>query len=270
MRIALCVLPALLLAVFAAGLLQLVGTSLTGEGLAGYAAFFARPDYVRILIRTWWISAATSAICLVLGYPVALVIAWSRARRDLLLLLVVLPWLVSIVVRTYGWIVLLGNRGVINEALIGLGLTSRPVPLMFNTGGVIVGLVHVFIPFIVLSVLGSLLDQDPSLPEAGTSLGAGKLTVFWRIVLPLSVPGVISGVTLVYLMSTGAIVTPLLLGGIRDGMLGSLIYNEVFQQFDFPKASVTAVILGASSLAAILPLRWVERRLTINLPPPGR
>lgn len=273
MRLALALLPALLLGAFAAGLVELVGTSLTREGgfgLAGYAAFFARPDYVRILVRTWWIAGATASLCMVLGYPVALVIAWSGARRNLLLLVVILPWLVSIVVRTYGWIVLLGNRGVVNQALMGLGLAARPVPLMFNTGGVIVGLVHVFVPFAVLSVLGSLLDQDASLPEAGTSLGAGPATVFRRVVLPLSVPGVITGLTLVYLMSTGAIVTPLLLGGINDGMLGSLIYNEVFQQFDFAKASVTAVVLGVSSLAAIVPLRWVERRLTANLPRPGR
>ena len=265
MRLAAAVLPGCLLLAFAAGLVQLVVSSLAHGG-AAYAAFFARPDYVRLLLRTWWLAAATSVLCLLLGYPTALFIARTRLRRDLLLLVVVLPWLVSIVVRTYGWIVLLGNRGLVNGALIGLGLADRPVRLMFNTGGVVIGLVHVFCPFTVMSVLGSLLQLDPSLEEAGTSLGAGPWTSFRRVVLPLSIPGVMSGLTLVYLMSTGAIVTPLLLGGIGDQMLGSQIYTEVFQQFDFPKASVMAVLLGASSLLVILPLRWMERRLTGNMP----
>ncbi len=127
------VLPGCLLLAFAAGSIELVASSLTNGG-AEYAAFFARSDYVRLLLRTWWLAAATSGLCLLLGYPTALFIARSRLRRDLLLLVVVLPWLVSIVVRTYGWIVLLGNRGVINGALIGLGLADRPVRLMFNTG----------------------------------------------------------------------------------------------------------------------------------------
>ena len=259
------ILPACLLLAFAAGLVQLVLSSLANGG-AEYTAFFARPDYIRLLLRTWWIAAATSVLCLLLGYPTALFIARTRLRRDLLLLLVVLPWLVSIVVRTYGWIVLLGNRGVLNDAIIGLGMADHPVRLMFNTGGVIVGLVHVFCPFTVMTVLGSLLQQDRSLEEAGTSLGAGPWTTLRRVVLPLSVPGVMSGLTLVYLMSTGAIVTPLLLGGVGDQMLGSQIYTEVFQQFDFPKAAVMAVLLGASSLLVIVPLRWLERRLTINMP----
>ena len=257
--------PGCLFLAFATGLVQLVVSSMAHGG-AEYAAFFARPDYIRLLLRTWWMAGVTSVLCLLLGYPTALFIARTRLRRDLLLLIVVLPWLVSIVVRTYGWVVLLGNRGVLNGALMGMGLSDRPVRLMFNTGGVIIGLVHVFCPFTVMTVLGSLLQQDRSLEEAGTSLGAGPWTTFGRVVLPLSVPGVMSGLTLVYLMSTGAIVTPLLLGGVGDQMLGSQIYTEVFQQFDFPKAAVMAVLLGGSSLLVIVPLRWLERRLTANMP----
>ncbi len=215
-------------------------------------------------------AATTSALCLLLGYPTAWFLARTRLRRDLLLLLVVMPWLVSIVVRTYGWIVLLGNRGLINDLVMASGLADRPIRLMFNTGGVVIGLVHVFCPFTVMTVLGSLLQQDSAMEEAGTSLGAGPWTNFRRVMLPLSVPGIMSGLTLVYLMSTGAIVTPLLLGGIGDQMLGSQIYTEVFQQFNFPKAAVLAVLLGASSLLVILPLRWMERRLTRNLPQSGR
>ena len=212
----------------------------------------------------------TAALCLLLGYPTAWFIARTRLRRDALLLLVVLPWLVSVVVRTYGWIVLLGNRGLINALLTMSGATDRPVQLMFNTGGVLIGLVHVFCPFVVLTVLGSLSAIDPAMEEAGTSLGAGPLALFCRVLLPLSLPGAISGLTLVYLMSAGAIVTPLLLGGIGDQMLGSQIYAEVFEQFDFPKASVMAVLLALSSLVVVVPLRLLERRVLANLPPAAR
>ena len=263
-RLLAAVLPGGLLLAFVGGLIGLLASSLTGGG-AEYVAFFARPDYVQLLLRTWWLAALTSALCMLVGYPTAWFIARTRLRRDLLLLVVVLPWLVSIIVRTYGWIVLLGNRGLINGALLALGWTHQPLRLMFSTGGVIVGLVHVFCPFSVMTVLGALLQQDRSLEDAGTSLGAGPWTVFRRIVLPISVPGVMSGLTLVYLMSTGAIVTPLLLGGIGDQMLGSQIYTEVFQQFDFPKAAVMAVLLGGSSLLVIVPLRGLERRLTANM-----
>ncbi|MGE0719867.1 MAG: ABC transporter permease, partial [Alphaproteobacteria bacterium] len=134
-----------------------------------------------------------------------------------------------------------------------------------NTTGVVIGLVHVFCPFMILAILAVFLQLERSQEEASMSLGAGPVETFWRVVLPLSLPGVISGVMLVYLMATGAIVTPLLLGGLRDRMLGTQIYQEMFQLFDFPKAATLAVILTATALLVVLPLQWLERRVSRNL-----
>jgi len=217
---------AAVLGLFLFGLGQLVWSSVAGPdgpSLALYRQFFARADYVTVLFRTLWIAGLTTVVSLVIGYPVAYFIARYRARRDWLLVLIMLPWLVSVVVRTYGWIVILGNRGLINSWLAYMGLVDGPVRLMFNTTGIVIGLVHVFCPFMILAILAVFLQLERSQEEASMSLGAGPVETFWRVVLPLSLPGVISGVMLVYLMSTGAIVTPLLLGGLRDRMLGTQI-----------------------------------------------
>ena len=254
--------------VFLVGMAWVILGSFLDHGtltVACYREFFGRPDYVSMLFRTWTMAGLTTALSLLLAYPTAWVISRMR-RRELVLLLVATPWLVSIVVRTYGWIVLLGNRGLVNAALLATGIVERPVRLIYNPVGVTIGLVHVFCPFLVLTILASLLKLDRSLEEAAGSLRAGPWTSFWRVVFPLTVPGAVSGAILVYLMSAGAIVTPLLLGGMSDRMLGSQIYTEVFQLFDFPKAATLAVILGASSVLVVLPLRWIERLATANLP----
>lgn len=259
---------AAILGLFLFGLGQLVWSSVAGPdgpGLALYRQFFARADYIDVLLRTIWVAALTTVISLVIGYPVAYFVARHGGRKDWLLVLIMLPWLVSVVVRTYGWIVILGNRGLLNGFLAWMGVIDSPLRLMFNTTGVVIGLVHVFCPFMILAILAVFLQLDRSQEEASMSLGAGPIETFWRVVLPLSLPGVISGVMLVYLMATGAIVTPLLLGGLRDRMLGTQIYQEMFQLFDFPKAATLAVILTATALVLVLPLQWLERRVSRNL-----
>jgi putative spermidine/putrescine transport system permease protein len=264
----LLLLPGGLLALLLWGIARLAAASLVSEGNIGlnnYALFFARADYVLMLGRTMGVAALTTLISLALAYPVAYFISRYRGRRDLLLFLVILPWLVSLVVRTYGWIVLLGNRGVINGTLIWLGVTNEPVHLMFNTFGVLVGMVHVFCPFMIVALLGSFLHLDKSIEEAAMSLGAGPLTTFRRVVLPLTIPGVMSGTILVYLMATGAVVTPLMLGGVRDALLGTQIYHEVIDMFDLAKAATIAVVLTVAGLVVVLPLLWIERHVGRNL-----
>jgi putative spermidine/putrescine transport system permease protein len=264
----LLLLPGGLLALLLWGIARLAAASLVSEGNLGlnnYALFFARTDYVLMLGRTMGVAALTTLISLALAYPVAYFISRYRGRRDLLLFLVILPWLVSLVVRTYGWIVLLGNRGVINGTLIWLGATNEPVHLMFNTFGVLVGMVHVFCPFMIVALLGSFLHLDKSIEEAAMSLGAGPLTTFRRVVLPLTIPGVMSGTILVYLMATGAVVTPLMLGGVRDALLGTQIYHEVIDMFDLAKAATIAVVLTVAGLVVVLPLLWIERHVGRNL-----
>lgn len=230
-----------------------------------YARFFSRRDYVDVLVRTLWVAGLTTLVSLAIGYPVAWAVARHKGRRDWLLVLIILPWLVSVVVRTYGWIVILGNRGLLNAFLGWLGVIDTPLKLMFNTTGIVIGLVHVFCPFMILAILAVFLHLERSLEEASMSLGAGPWQTFRKVIWPLSLPGVISGTMIVYLMATGAIVTPLLLGGLRDRMLGTQIYQEMFQVFDFPRAATMAVILTATALAVVLPLGMLERRVSRNL-----
>ena len=260
--------PGGILALLVWGVVKLVITSVTPGGrfgLSTYADFFARPDYVAMLWRTISIAALTALISLLLAYPTAYFISRVRRHRDLLLLLIILPWLVSLIVRTYGWIVLLGNRGVINGILMWSGATDSPTRLMFNTLGVLIGMVHVFCPFMIIAILTSFLHLERSMEEAAMSLGAGPVRTFTRVVLPLTMPGVMSGTMLVFLMATGAVVTPLMLGGVRDALLGTQIYREVIDSFNLPKAATLAVILTVLALVIVVPLQRLERHVARHL-----
>ena len=264
------IMPAgLVMAAFVYGLGQLGWQSLHGEdggvGLGQYLAFLARPDYRAVLVTTISIALATTALCLAIGYPAAYGIARAGRWRNTLMIFVILPWLVSVVVRTYGWTVILGNRGTLNSLLMSLGVTDGPLRLLYNQTGVLIGLTHVFCPFMIISILTVLMHVDRSLEEASANLGAGPAETFFRVTLPLSVPGVVAGSTIVFLLSTGAIITPLLLGGPRNGMLSTQIYQDVFQLFDFPKAGAMAFMLMAIAGLLIWPLQLVERRVTRNL-----
>jgi putative spermidine/putrescine transport system permease protein len=233
--------------------------------LALYESLIAN-DTIQILIwRTVKVAGLTTLICALLAYPLASFIAASR-RRNLLLILVISPWLTSIIVRTFGWIVILGNRGVLNTSLKGLGLIDAPLRILFTPAGTILGLVHVLLPFMIISILAVLVQLDRRLPEAGMSLGAGPFQTFMRITLPLSLPGVLSGCSLTYLLASGAIVTPILLGGLRDTMLGTQIFQEIFALYNFNRAAAMAMVLLVTSLVVVIPVQWVEARLRR---PPG-
>lgn len=258
--------PALILLVlFLLSVVQMLALSFEdgdGYGLRHYTEFFARPDYVATYVRTLYVAAMVTVCSILIGYPVAYGIWRHQGNRNFLMVLVLLPWLVSVVVRTYAWMVILGPRGVINEALAWLGVIDAPLKLMFNTTGVVIGLVHVLVPFMIISILSVLLHFDRRLEEASMSLGGNRWHTFIKVTLPLSLSGVIAGATLTYLMATGAIVTPLLLGGIRERMIGTQIYQEVMQTFNFPKASALASLLLLGGLVAILPLQWLEQRIS--------
>lgn len=263
-RLALFAPMGLLIAAFTLSIAGLLWSSLSQGGPALYLDLLADPGIQRVLWRTAWIAVVTTALCALLGYPLALFLARSP-RRNLWLILVISPWLVSIVVRTFGWMVLLGNRGVINTALRDWGLIGPPIRLLFTPTAVLIGLVHVFLPFMVIAILSSLLQQDRRLEEAGRILGGTRWQTFRRVTLPLSMPGVIGGSSLVLLMSAGAIVTPLLLGGLRDRMLGTQIYSEIFQIYNFDRATAMAVLLLVTALILVAPLRFLEARIRHRL-----
>lgn len=247
-----------------AGLIEQSFTGPDGLSAGAFAAFAGRREAVSVFLFTHRMALTVSVICVLLSFPLAVFL--SRKRGQAHTAVIMLPLLVSIVVRTYGWMVILGPRGLVNEALLGLGLTSAPVRLMFNTTGVVIGLVHIYLPFATLSILTVYSRLDRSLLDGARALGAGPWRVFTRIVLPLTMPGILAAASVVYLLTIGAVVTPLLLGSIREMMLGSMIYDEMLVSFDFRSAGAAAAILTVSAAVATLPLQLADRWFTRKLP----
>lgn len=212
--------------------------------LRHYGHAFQDPVFYRVLWVTFKVSLLTTAGCLVLGYPVAHLMVHARpAVANFLMTLVLLSFWMSLLVRTYAWMVLLGRRGVINNLLLALGLTSAPLPLMYNLFGVLVGMVHVLLPFMILPLYSVMKGIDRSLVLAAQNLGAGPLRSFLWVFLPLSFPGVVGGCLLVFMISAGYFITPALLGGRTDMMLGQLIELEVSELLNWGYASALATIL---------------------------
>lgn len=256
-----------MLAAFLLSLVSLFASSMetsAGPGFENYINFFQRTDYIHVLLRTLYISGQVTLLCLIIGFPIAYLINLQRNKTPFILAITI-PWFVSIVVRTYGWMVILGTKGTLNSILITLGLIDSPAKFIFNSFGITIGLVHVLCPFMIFSILSSLAGIDKSMVEASLSLRATSYQIFRHVIIPLAMPGIISGVILTYLLSTGAIVTPLLLGGVRDTMLATQIYQDIFQLFQFSKAAAMAFILVAAALLVILPIVFYERRRTTYL-----
>ena len=229
-----------------------------GFSLVYFRQILDRADYHEVFLRTVSIAAIVAVAAAVLAYPIALLL-WRLPRwRNLLLVIVLVPWLVSLVVRTYGWLVILGPKGFLNETLKWAGVIQSPVPLIFNDLGVVIGLTHVLMPFAVIATLSVLLQIDNRLEEASESLGAGGFETWRRVVLPLSLPGVFTGLSITFLTSMGAIVTPILLGGIRQKMAGTQIYQEVVYNFNMSKASTWAICLLLLSGLGLVVLRAAE------------
>lgn len=198
--------------------------------------------YVRLFGRTLQLSLVSTVICVVFGYPLAYVLARARPRMQTLgLFLLIMPLMVSTVIRLFGWIVILGRKGLINEALAALGLD--PVRLLYTDTAVVIGLVNIFMPFMVLPLMAAIERIPPNLEEAAQNLGANWYRMFAKTIVPLSLPGLISGCLLVYSLSLSAFVTPALLGSPRDRMVGQQIYDEVLVSFNWPIASALALAL---------------------------
>lgn len=244
-----------------AGLVQSALVGPNGVSLRYVQQIIDRPDYLVVMQRTVLMSLAVALTASLLAYPIAYLL-WRAPRwRNRLLVLVLLPWLVSIVVRTYGWMVILGPRGTLNEALAWLGVIDHPLPLMFNDVGILIGLTHVLMPFAVIAILSAMLQVDPGLEEASESLGARPGRTLWRVVLPLTAPGIFVGINITFLTSMGAVVTPILLGGIREKMAGTQIYQDIVYSFNLPKASSWALMLLATAFIVLVLLRIIEAHL---------
>lgn len=267
-------LPALvvLIAVFLAPIGFLVVNSLHPGGamgrispewtLANYIRFLSDPFYLGILLETLIISVAVVAICATIGYPVAYFLARTRSRwRGVLVFAVVAPMLISVVVRNLGWLPILGDSGLINWVLLNTGIVSSPVKLIYNTTGVIIGLVHALSPFMILSLVTAIRKIEPDLEEAARNLGAGRLETFWRVVLPLSRPGLLAGGLLVFTLAAAAYITPAMMGGKRVLVMALYIEQQVRSVLNYPfGATVSVVLLVVVGTASLLALRVGRER----------
>lgn len=247
---------AILLIVLVIPLVLLFLTSLNAPAfsLANYETFFGRPAYVRVLFQTVEISVVVTGLCLLIGYPVAYVISTTtKYVRVALILLVIIPYLTSGLVRTYAWIVILGDRGLVNNLLLELGLISTPLSLIYNRMAVYIGMVHIMLPMMILPLVSVMIGIDRSLMAAARSMGAQPLTAFWRVFFPLSLPGVRSGCLLVFVICLGFYITPAALGGLGDSMLSTFIVSQVSTSFNFaPAATASFILLGIAGLVLSL------------------
>lgn len=215
-----------------------------------------------IFLRTFLIALAVTVIAALIGTPEAYILYRMRSRwRSLILLAILGPLLISVVVRTLGWAILLGNKGVINNALTAIGLIDGPIRLLYTSTGIVIALVHVLVPFMVISVWAALHKQDPATERAAASLGASHTTVFFRIVLPQAMPGVLSGSLIVFSLAASAFATPAILGGRRTKVVATTVYDEFLGTLNWPLGAAIAMLLLVAVLIVLLSYnRFVERR----------
>ena len=219
---------------------------------------FSQP-YLTALATTNWISLIVTATVLLIGYPIAYYLTTATGIGSRLVVLsIVLPYFTSIIVRTFSWMVLLGEHGLVNETLVAAGIIHTPLPLMYNRLGVLIGMSYVLLPYMVLTLYAAMRAIDPSLLRAASSLGASGFYTFWRVYFPLSLHGVLSGALIVYILSIGFFITPALMGGQHDIMVAMLIDRELEVALDWPSAA----LMSLSLLVVTLVLYAVYYRIT--------
>ncbi|MBV9783360.1 MAG: ABC transporter permease [Acidisphaera sp.] len=238
---------ALILALFAYPLLRLVVQSVTDPepNLDSYRSVLQDPTLWLIIRTTLVVAAECTALTLLLAYPLGFLLSrMPRRWANRLLLLVLLPFWTSLLVRMYAWMVLLGSHGVINEALVGSGLLAHPLPLLYNRFAVLIGMSHYMLPFMVLSLYSTMLSIDRSLLEAAGTMGSSLPQTFFRIYLPLSMPGVYAGCLLVFILSMGFYITPALLGSPQDTTIAVYIQQQI-ELLNWADGTAMAVVLIA-------------------------
>jgi len=228
-----------------------------------YTRFLTEPIYFEIFLKSVWYALVTTLICLLLAYPLAVLIAKSPKKyRDLLLLLVILPFWSNFLIRIYAWMIILGPNAALARAVNSvLGWWgAEPVPLLFSSFAVLVCLVYVHLPFMVLPLYANLEKHDQALLDAAQDLGANAWHRFWRITFPLSLPGVYAGAALVFIPALGIFAIPDILGGPNDSLIGNLIKQQFLETRDWPFGSVLSIVLTLAALALAGFAAWVGRR----------
>jgi putative spermidine/putrescine transport system permease protein len=222
-----------------------------------YSRLWSVPSYGQILLRTLLFSAATAALCLLFGYPVAYVLARARPLiKALILVCVLLPFWTNLLVRSYGWIIFLNPKGILNQALIALGIVSAPLDLIYNVSGVIIGMTQILLPYMILPLYAVMSRLDGRVNDAARSLGAGPVAAFVKVYFPLTFPGVMAGLLLVFAISLGFFVIPALLGGAKGMVVAQLIEFNINDSLNWGMASA----LSTALLVTTLLFFWIGNR----------
>lgn len=255
-------LPALILlsVLFLFPVARFLAFSVEAGNFDWYAQALGKELYLRVLWDTFVIAALVTFFCLLLGYPLGFLIAtttpfWATVG----FVFVLLPLWTSVLVRTYAWMVLLGRNGVFNRMLIDVGVITEPLPLLHNFTGVLIGMVHVLLSYMVLLIYGAVRRLDPAIVQAAQGLGASSWRIFWRIYVPLTMNGIFAGCVIVFVLSLGFFITPALLGGGRVIMIAVLIEQQVRETLNWPfAAALSAVLLAATLLVYALAQRFAR------------
>lgn len=266
-RIAWLAVPALayLSLVYAIPLVFLLARSVTGPDgftLALFVQFFSDPYSWRVIGNTLRIAALTTLVCLLIGYPVAIAMARASGLMQIVLLVaIILPLSIGAVVKAFAWQIVLRRDGVVSQFLVGTGLWSEPQRLLFTEGGLVMGAANIFLPFMILPIYSVVKLIDPRLTEAGATLGASPFYRFRRILLPLTLPGIVSGIAFVFSMSVSMFVIPSLLIGDRFQMLATLTGRSFLLMRNEALGSTTAVVLLVLAVSIVVISSWLSRRL---------
>jgi spermidine/putrescine transport system permease protein len=258
----LLVIPVCFIVIYSFWLRAPTGADIAAFQFGNYAKFFADFFYPSLLIRTIRVSLETVALCVVMGYIPAYFFYRSTTKyKSLLLLLIMLPFWISFIIRTMSWINILGDTGLINHFLLKAGILSEPLGMLYNEGAVLMGLIQYLLPFMILNIYVSLEGIDKSLLEAAKSLGCTEWQAFREVTLPLSLPGVSAGCLLVFVLTAGTYLPPMILGGPGNDMIANLIFKRVIGTLDWPFGSAISVIL----LGLLVIIVWTYNRyLGIN------
>lgn len=253
----LLVIPICFVVVYSFWLRSPTGADIPAFQLGNYAKFFADTFYPSILLRTIRVSLETVLLCVVMGYIPAYFFSHSKSKhKAVLLLLIMLPFWISFIIRTMSWINILGDTGLINHFLVKTHLLSRPLGMLYNEGSVLMGLLQYLLPFMILNIYVSLEGIDKSLLEAARSMGCTEWQAFREVTLPLSLPGVSAGSLLVFVLTAGTYLPPMILGGPGNQMIANLIFARVIGTLDWPFGSAISVVL----LALLVIIVWTYNR----------
>jgi ABC-type spermidine/putrescine transport system permease subunit I len=267
-----CIAPSLMvLAIFFSGYFLLVQTSLLHQvpgrlevkgpvTFENFTRFIHTPAEWRVLLQTIKISAGLTIAAVILGFPVSFTIVRAQTKlRRLLIGAFVLTLLSGTMTRAYAWLIILGNKGVINSTLVRLGIIDTPLQIIYSNIAVSISLVHYILPFFVLTLIGTIKNVPRSLEESAVSLGASRLRAFWHVTLPLSLPGIVASSALSFAIAVSSFLFPLLLGGGRVRFVSNEIYDLIFVAFDLPLAAATAFVFLLTSLCAVWAFSALQR-----------